>query len=1010
MVCKKCGAAYEGSFCPECGEPADEALNVCPVCGKEREEGKRFCVKCGYDFSRSQPSEASQEKPAAAAKEKKQPLAFLKKLSKKTWIIILSVALAIVIALAVAIPVAIVSSNIFRIGKVDKINIGDSRERVKEVLGEPYVFSDSLYEYYDDDFKALMKKMEDAEGDLEGSFEDMEDEDDLENAFGDLEDLLLEYETTEYQYIAVSFDGTGAVSSVYFDAKRTEATKDSPKTYQKHTLVTKEVLRYVPTDIIYSVEFTDGSFYKGVALHDFTATDYSKEVQIEWKDAWKSDYSAQLSVTENPDILAGKCGDGVFYYLDTKGDNVLRITGSGKAELEYKLPNRVIEKQPASVFIGKEVTSGDWGHLPATSGGIAVEEGNPAYTVKDGCLLDISGAVLILATPDGHIPDGVTVIRRDAFALCASITELTVPDGITEIQDGAFSALTQLTSVILPSTVTECDDGAFYPNAPVTYFEAPFAAIRSFYISSVAPNVETLVINGEIMNLADDNTYFKGFNNLKTLIIEETVDCRSNGMSGPFSATDITLDLPALTTLEWNAEILPQGYRFKNSSNLNAISLSDHTSDVYAQAFRQTAFWEDPSNWDGDVLYAGNHLLYADSALSGSYAVKEGTLFISAEAFSDCTELTSVSVPDSVLFIGGDAFPEQITQTQESVYLGKHLISVDKTAEQFTIADGTLSIGSSAFRSNTALKSIVIPEGVTSIGNHAFFGCSALESVVLPASLTSIGRYAFFGCKALKSLVLPENVVSVGAYAFYQCSALTSVTFGSKIKTVYSGAFNDCTNLKTVQISDLAAWCNIEFGSENGNPLALDGAKLYVGDQVITELVIPEGVTAIDNFAFYGTNIRSVTIPDSVASIGHAAFSGSAIERLTLNAAQIGSSAFSYCTSLTSVTFKDGVRYINDSAFKNCTALSSVTFGNGLLSIGDKAFSATAIKEITLPASLRSIYYSAFLSCSALESVTFALANGWRGNSSSVDTSDPTKNVLLFRESVQSGGTTLSRG
>ena len=1004
MVCKKCGAAYEGSFCPECGEPADEALNVCPVCGKEREEGKRFCVKCGYDFSRSQPSEASQEKPAAAAKEKKQPLAFLKKLSKKTWIIILSVALAIVIALAVAIPVAIVSSNIFRIGKVDKINIGDSRERVKEVLGEPYVFSDSLYEYYDDDFKALMKKMEDAEGDLEGSFEDMEDGDDLENAFGDLEDLLLEYETTEYQYIAVSFDGTGAVASVYFDAKRTEATKDSPKTYQKHKLVTKEVLRYVPTDIIYSVEFTDGSFYKGVALHDFTATDYSKEVQIEWKDAWKSDYSAQLSVTENPDILAGKCGDGVFYYLDTKGDNVLRITGSGKAELEYNLPNSVIEKQPASVFIGKEVTSGDWGHLPATPGGVAVEAGNPAYISKDGCLLDISGAVLILGTSDGHIPDGVTVIGSYAFALCASITELTVPDGITEIQDGAFSALTQLESIILPSTVTECEEYAFFPNAPVTYFEGPFAAINRFYIS-VAPNVETLVINGGIMNLSDDSTYFKGFNNVKTLIIEETVDCRSNGMSGPFSASDITLDLPALTTLEWNAEILPQGYRFKNSSNLNAISLSDNTSDVYAQAFRQTAFWEDPSNWDGDVLYAGKHLLYADSALSGSYAVKEGTLFISAEAFADCTELTSVSVPDSVLFIGGDAFPEQILKTQESVYLGKHLISADKTAEQFTIADGTLSIGSSAFRSNTALKSIVIPEGVTSIGNHAFFGCSALESVVLPASLTSIGRYAFFGCKALKSLVLPENVVSIGTYAFYQCSALTSVTFGSKIKTVYSGAFNDCTNLKTVQISDLAAWCNIEFGSENGNPLALDGAKLYVGDQVITELVIPEGVTAIDNFAFYGTNIRSVTIPDSVASIGYAAFSGSAIERLVLNAALIDDSAFSNCTSLTSVTFKDGVHYINDSAFENCTALSSVTFGNGLLYVGDEAFRHTAVKNITLPASLRSIESTAFYSCESLTDVVFSLTDGWRH-----DLSDPAKNLEYVTRSPIDYTLTLTRG
>ncbi len=1001
MVCKKCGAAYEGSFCPECGEPADEALNVCPVCGKEREEGKRFCVKCGYDFSRSQSPEASQEKPATSAKEKKQPLAFLKKLSKKTWIIILSVALAIVIALAVGIPVAIVSSNIFRIGKVDKINIGDSRERVKEVLGEPYVFSDSLYEYYDDDFKALMKKMEDAEGDLEGSFEDMEDEDDLENAFGDLEDLLLEYETTEYQYIAVSFDGTGAVASVYFDAKRTEATKDSPKTYQKHKLVTKEVLRYVPTDIIYSVEFTDGSFYKAVALYDFTATGTDNKVQIEWKDAWKSDYSAQLSVTDNPDILAGNCGDGVFYYLDTKGDNVLRITGSGKAELEYNLPNSVIEKHPASVFIGKEVTLGDWHNLPATSGGVAVEEGNPAYTAKDGCLLDISGAVLILATSDGHIPDGVTVIGSNSFALCTSVTELTVPEGVTEIQKNAFSSLTQLESIILPSTVTECEEYAFFPNAPVTYFEGPFAAINSFYIS-VAPNVETLVINGGIMNLESDRTYLSGFENVKTMIVEESTDCRSYAMR---TIRDIIFDLPALTTLEWYADSLPQGYSFEKCPDLNTVTLSDNTLDICKEAFLQTTFWENASNWDGDVLYAGKHLLYADSALSGSYAVKEGTLSISAEAFADCTKLTSVSVPDSVIFIGEDAFPDQILETQESVYLGKHLISADKTAEQFTVADGTLSIGSSAFRNNTNLKSIVIPEGVTSIGNTAFYGCSSLETIVLPDSLISIGDHTFDGCSALKSIVLPENVTSIGEYAFYNCSALTSVTFGSNIKTVDDGAFGGCTNLNAVEISDLAAWCNIEFGGSGGNPLSREGVKLYLDGAAVSELIIPEGVTSIGNYAFCGTSFKSVTIPDNVANIGIYAFSRSAIERLTLNAAQIGSYSFSYCASLTSVTFKDGVHYISGSAFEDCTALASVTFGNGLLSVGDEAFRHTAVKNITLPASLRSIESTAFYSCESLTDVAFSLTDGW-GH----DLSDPAKNLEYVTRSPIDYTLTLTRG
>ena len=50
MICKKCGAEFDGAFCPKCGERAEEKLTVCPVCGRERAEGENFCAKCGYAY------------------------------------------------------------------------------------------------------------------------------------------------------------------------------------------------------------------------------------------------------------------------------------------------------------------------------------------------------------------------------------------------------------------------------------------------------------------------------------------------------------------------------------------------------------------------------------------------------------------------------------------------------------------------------------------------------------------------------------------------------------------------------------------------------------------------------------------------------------------------------------------------------------------------------------------------------------------------------------------------
>ena len=68
------------------------------------------------------------------------------------------------------------------------------------------------------------------------------------------------------------------------------------------------------------------------------------------------------------------------------------------------------------------------------------------------------------------------------------------------------------------------------------------------------------------------------------------------------------------------------------------------------------------------------------------------------------------------------------------------------------------SIGADAFKDCSGLTSISIPEAVTTIGERAFYGCSSLTSITIPEGVTSIGDYAFYGCTSLISITIPNSV------------------------------------------------------------------------------------------------------------------------------------------------------------------------------------------------------------------------------------------------------------
>ena len=218
-------------------------------------------------------------------------------------------------------------------------------------------------------------------------------------------------------------------------------------------------------------------------------------------------------------------------------------------------------------------------------------------------------------------------------------------------------------------------------------------------------------------------------------------------------------------------------------------------------------------------------------------------------------------------------------------------------------------------------------------------------------SVTSIGLYAFVGCDGLTSVTIPKSVTSIGDYAF-----------------------GDCSGLASVNISDLSAWCRIDFEGYGANPLDY-AHNLYLNGVLVTDLVIPEDVSEIKSYAFSGGScITSVTIPESVTSIGGEAFSGcSSLASVTIpeSVTSIGIYAFEGCSSLASVTIPESVTSIGDSAFFGCSSLASVTIPESVTSIGGQAFcGCSSLASVTIPEGVTSIGYSAFEDCSSLASVT----------------------------------------
>lgn len=592
------------------------------------------------------------------------------------------------------------------------------------------------------------------------------------------------------------------------------------------------------------------------------------------------------------------------------------------------------------------------------------------------------------------IPDSITDIGDYAFSNCSNLMDITLPKKITSIKEGTFMGCSSLMSLTLPDSVTSIGQYAFLNCGWITdikigknlsliedmaFYRCLF--IDNIYISDISTwcNIQglqnimdcgsqnkKLYLNDQlIINLVipdkvtaiSDYAFFR-YTGLKSVTVPDTVTS-----IGEYSFYDCIglAEVVNNSSLYITKGDTDNGYIARYALNVekNATCRLVNKNDYLFYTYGGTNYLLGYVGDDTDLILPENYN-------GENYKIHD-------YAFYDCKQLTNITIPDSVTSIGNSAF----TDCVELVTL--------------TMGNGVTSIGNSAFENCHKLTGITIPNSVTSIGNGAFKDCMEITSVAIPDGVISIGDNTFEDCRKLTSVTIPDTVTSIGNNAFKFCTELTDITIPDSITSIGDDAFEYC-ELEKIYITNISAWCKIS-GITNLMRRNSKNLKLYLNNEIITNLVIPDDVTVINDYAFANCiDIRNVIIHNNVTSIGQDAFYGcNGLTNVTIGCGvtNIGEYAFARCDNIEEVIWDTNipVQGFYDSKIEKLTfgenvkiisrifagyGISSITISNGATEIDSMAFwDCKGLTSITIPDSVTTIKHRAFWECTALEEIHF---------------------------------------
>ena len=423
--------------------------------------------------------------------------------------------------------------------------------------------------------------------------------------------------------------------------------------------------------------------------------------------------------------------------------------------------------------------------------------------------------------------------------------------------------------------------------------------------NSIIPKNTTTIIG--------ENAFSTGCNGMTTITIPNNiVEIREKAFYNCLDLKTVVFESTIPTNL-----IESNIYSSVFNENIEKILVPHESVDLYKESWPgyaskifSNALFINYTTSDGNIITPTTNAFGDAQIVSNTYSNGIGIIeldkpctVLKDSAFKDITTLTSFKIPESVTSIEKSIFyntgieeiyiPKNVTTLGENVlrqmYSLKKIV-VDPRNTVFDSRDNCNAIIKTS--TNTLLSccmETVIPESVKIIGVRAYQGVQ-VENFTIPNWITKLENYAFGWCDKLKSITIPNSVTSLSGDAFY-----------------------NCTGLQAVNISDLTAWCGIDFDNYSANPLYY-AKNLYLNGELVTELVIPNGIKEIKKYAFYNcTGLTSIEIPNSVTSIG--------------------SSAFTRCSGLTNIEIPSSVTSIGSEAFNGCTGLTSIEIPNSVTSI-----------------------------------------------------------------------------
>ncbi len=522
------------------------------------------------------------------------------------------------------------------------------------------------------------------------------------------------------------------------------------------------------------------------------------------------------------------------------------------------------------------------------------------------------------------IMQGITHIGMYAFKGCSNLKNIILPDTVTYIDMQAFHDCTNLTSIVIPNSVTTIRSEAFlgcyklvevinHSSLDITAGSQNFGGIGFYAIE---------VHDGD-SNIVEENDYHFYVKDDKNYLIN-------------YTGTGTNLILPK--TINGNHFEINQ-FAFYNNTAIETATMPE------------------------SITHIGSHAFYGCSGLR-SIEIPEGIAEIDRQAFSECTALEEIyfnaiamNDPESDIFnnAGKNSKGIQLTIGKSVTRIPNYLFyNYYSSSDSPNITSVEFEEGSTCQNVTYALKECN-NIAYNTYENGKYLGSKTNPYMFLMSVVDS----------ACQTFTIHPNTQIIEDNVFAMCKNLSSIAIPDEIKHIRTSAFEGCTNLRGVYITNLTAWCNVSFDNSSSNPLSYAG-NLYLNEKLITDLVIPDNVTRIGAYAFFGgTRITNVTIHKNVMDIGTGAFACYS----SLVNFFVDNDNSNYMVIDGSLYSKDGKTLIKYASEK---ASTSIIIPDSVTSIANYAFyQCASITRITISQNTKSIEWAAFEGCNALKEIRY---------------------------------------